>query len=236
MDASRLTRRHLLGSAAFATAAAGAATWLGALRSARAEEEGARRSALATGAPVPLRHAEIPGFLSREQLGLHHGQHYGGALAALGGIEARLYGDTGETDKATRRELGRAQSEKANSVLLHELYFAGVTPGAQPPPTDLAGALTRRFGSLDRWRSDLEACALAANGWAMLARHPVNDRLYHVVSDAHDVGPLWLARPILLIDMYEHAFYVDYRTRRAAYVAAWFEHLDWAEAERRWRA
>ena len=79
-------------------------------------------------------------------------------------------------------------------------------------------------------------CALNANGWAMLALHPLNGRLYHVVSDAHDVGPLWFARPLLLIDMYEHAYYVDYKNDKAAYTKAWFDHVDWNEAERRWKA
>lgn len=50
------------------------------------------------------------------------------------------------------------------------------------------------------------------------------------------MGPLWLARPLVLIDMYEHAYYVDYRNDKAAYVKAWFDRIDWAEAERRWQA
>jgi Fe-Mn family superoxide dismutase len=237
MDAAALTRRHLLGSATFVGAAAAATAWLGRVGAARAEEPPAGpASALAGGAPVPLAYEALPGFLSKEQVGLHHAKHYGGALKALLAIEERAYAAEGVRDAAARRELGRAQSEKANSVLLHELYFAGLTPVAADPGDDLRTALTRRFGSLDRWRADLEACALAANGWAMLALHPLNGRLYHVVSDAHDVGPLWLARPLLLIDMYEHAYYVDYRNDRAAYVKAWFAHVDWNEAERRRRA
>ena len=79
-------------------------------------------------------------------------------------------------------------------------------------------------------------CALAANGWGMLAVHPLDGRLYHVVSDAHDVGPLWFARPLVLVDMYEHAYYVDYKNDKAAYVKAWFGHLDWPEAQRRMAA
>jgi Fe-Mn family superoxide dismutase len=237
MNADRLTRRHLLGTATFAGAAAAASAWLGTVRLARAEEPATRLpSALATGTLVPLAYEALPGFLSKEQVGLHHAKHYGGALKALLGIEERAYGAEGVKDAAARRELGKAQSEKANSVLLHELYFAGMTAAPAAPTEDLRTAITRRFGSLDRWRADLEACALSANGWAMLAVHPVNGRLYHVVSDAHDVGPLWLARPLLLVDMYEHAFYVDYKNDKATYVKGWFEHLDWAEADRRFRA
>jgi Fe-Mn family superoxide dismutase len=225
-----------LGSATLAGAAAAAATWLGAVREARAEEAGSATSALSTGSLVALAYEAIPGFLSKEQIGLHHAKHYGGALKALTDIEGRLYAGEGVTDKAARRELGRAQSEKANSVILHELYFRGMTAKSEPSAEDVRTALSKRFGSLDRWRADLETCALVANGWAMLAVHPVNGRLYHVVSDAHDVGPLWLGRPIVIIDMYEHAYYVDYKNDKAAYVKGWFDRIDWAEADRRWKA
>lgn len=237
MDADRWTRRDLLGRGAFATAGAAALTWLGRVDAASAGEPSETPvSGLATGKLVSLGYEELPGFLSKEQVGLHHSKHYGGALKALTDLEGRLYTGDGVTDKAARRELGRAQSEKANSVLLHELYFRGMAPKAEPPAEDVRATLAKRFGSLDRWRADLEACALVANGWAMLALHPVNGRLYHVVSDAHDVGPLWLARPIVIIDMYEHAYYVDYKNDKAAYVKAWFDHIDWAEADRRWKA
>jgi Fe-Mn family superoxide dismutase len=185
---------------------------------------------------MPLPYEALPGFLSKDQLGLHHAKHYGGALKALADVESRVYGAEGVADKAARRELGRAQSEKANSVILHELYFRGMSAKGETPVEDLRTALAKRFGSMDRWRADLEACALVANGWAMLAVHPVNGRLYHVVSDAHDVGPLWLARPLVLVDMYEHAYYVDYKNDKAAYVKAWFDHVDWAEADRRFKA
>jgi len=236
MDANRWTRRDLLGNATFAGAAAAAATWLGAVREARAEDPPSAASALSSGALVALAYEALPGFLSKEQVGLHHAKHYGGAVKALADIEGRLYTGDGVTDKAARRELGRAQSEKANSVLLHELYFRGMAASSEPPAEDVRTALAKRFGSLDRWRADLEACALVANGWAMLAVHPVNGRLYHVVSDAHDVGPLWLARPIVILDMYEHAYYVDYKNDKGAYVKAWFDHVDWQEVDRRWRA
>jgi Fe-Mn family superoxide dismutase len=248
MNADRWTRRDLMGRATVAAAAGTALGWIGAVRAARAQganEAGggaapgaapANASALRSGSPVPLAYEALPGFLSKDQLAIHHQKHYGGALKALTALEGRVYGEAGVTDAAARRELGRAQSEKANSVLLHELYFAGMAAKPPEPGVELRTALASRFGSLDRWRADLEACALAANGWAMLAVHPVNGRLYHVLSDAHDVGPLWIARPLAIIDTYEHAYYVDYRNDRAAYVKGWFDRIDWAEAERRWVA
>lgn len=240
MDASSLTRRDVLGRATFAGAAAAAATWLGNVRAARAEEEepaaSAATSALATGALVPLTYEALPGFLSMEQVGLHHAKHYGGALKALTDIEGRLYAREGVSDKAARRELGRAQSEKANSVILHELYFAGMSANGSPPDEHIGGAVKARFGSFDRWRADFESCALAADGWAMLVTHPLNGRLYNVLCNAHDVGPLWFARPLVIVDMYEHAFYVDYRNDKATYVSKWIDRIDWEEADRRMHA
>lgn len=242
MNAAALTRRDLLGNAAYAATAATALGWLGAVampRSAAAGEPAGNApvdSALVAGALVPLPYESLPGFLSKDQLGLHHAKHYGGAVKALKSIEDRAYGAEAVADPAARRELGRAQSEKANSVVLHELYFRGMAAKAPDPTEDVRAAVAKRFGSLDRWRADLEACALAANGWAMLAAHPINGRLYHVVSDAHDVGPLWFARPLVLVDVYEHAYYVDYKNDKAAYVKAWFDHVDWVEADRRFKA
>ncbi len=235
MDARNFTRRDLIGSATLAGIAATSAAWLGDVRAARAEEA-EPTTALRSGELVPLRYEALPGFLSKEQIGLHHTKHYGGALKGLEGIEKRLYGGEGVTDRAARRALGKTQSAKANSVILHELYFEGMRADAGEPGKDLTAALKARFGSVDRWRADFEACALSCSGWAMLAAHPLNDRLYNVLSDAHDVGPLWFGRPLLLVDMYEHAFYVDYRTDKATYVDRFCKHIDWGAAARRWRA
>lgn len=68
-------------------------------------------------------------------------------------------------------------------------------------------AIEQRFGSLDKWSTDFLASAKEAVGWAMLVRHPVNGKLYNVVSDEHAIGLLWMAVPLVVIDTCEHAFY-----------------------------
>jgi Fe-Mn family superoxide dismutase len=70
----------------------------------------------------------------------------------------------------------------------------------------------------------------------MLIHHPVNGRLYNVVIDEHAMGPLWLAMPLVVIDVYEHAFYIDYQNRKADYIEKFIQHIDWAEADRRYRS
>ena len=95
---------------------------------------------------------------------------------------------------------------------MHELYFDGLTPKPAIRTADIRAALAKRFGSLDRWIEDFKVCCMAANGWGILVRDMVNGRLYNVASDLHEVGVIWLGQPLVVCDVYEHAFYVDYRT------------------------
>ena len=106
---------------------------------------------------------------------------------------------------------------------------------ATVPPDGIKAAIDKRFGSVDKWAADFVASAKAASGWAMLVVHPVNGRLYNVVSDEHAQGPLWLAVPLVVIDTYEHAFYIDYQSKKADYVEKFLKFIDWAEADRRYR-
>lgn len=195
-------------------------------------------SGLITGTPKPLRHKEVPGFLSAAQIAPHHAAHYGGALKAFTGIEEKFeesFTRGKSIDPAAFETMQRQKSSRGNSVVLHELYFDGLALKATDPPEGIRKAVEKRFGSVDRWAADFAASARAAAGWAMLVVHPVNGRLYNVVSDEHAQGPLWLAVPLVVIDTYEHAFYVDYLNKKADYVDRFLKFIDWAEAGRRYR-
>ena len=111
-----------------------------------------------------------------------------------------------------------------------------MVPEAVDPDGEVRSAIEDRFGSLDKWAADFQASAKAAGGWAMLTFHPVNGKLYNVVSDAHSMGPLWMATPLLVIDVYEHAFYVDYKNRKTDYIERFMDHIDWGEVNRRYKA
>ncbi len=130
----------------------------------------------------------------------------------------------------------RARANKGNSVLLHELYFDGMALASHAVPAELSAAINKRFGSFDKWAADFKACAKTAAGWAMLTRHSVNGKLYNLVSDKHADGPLWMATPLLVIDMYEHAYYIDYKNNKSAYIEKFLQHIDWHEINRRFVA
>jgi superoxide dismutase, Fe-Mn family len=195
-------------------------------------------SGLVTGKPKPLKHAEIPGFLSAAQVAPHHTAHYGGALKAVVAADAKLEESTKSgtaTDPAAFAHLKRLVNSRGNSVILHEMYFDGLAPTAPDPNEDIRSAIQKRFGSIDKWSADFIASAKEAAGWAMLVRHPVNGRLYNVVSDEHAMGVLWMAVPIVVIDVYEHAYYIDYQNRKPEYVEKFMSHIDWNEANARFR-
>ena len=189
-----------------------------------ASTEDARPSGLVTGKPKPLKYTELEGFLSAEQVRWHHDSHYGGALAKFTALDAEVTGNH------------RARIAKANSVVLHELYFDSMTPKQGGTPNKaVRAALEPRFGSVERWREDFRAAALASRGWATLAWHPVNARLYNMATDAHDDGPLWFGVPLVVLDMYEHSYYIDFQNRKADYVDGFLDRIDWDEVERRVR-
>ena len=195
-------------------------------------------SGLVTGTPKPLKHKSIPGFLSAEQIAPHHTAHYGGALKGYTGADARLEEGiaSGEAvDAAAFGALKRTINSRGNSVVLHELYFDGLAPQVGEPAADIRKAIEHRFGTLEKWIGDFTASAKEAAGWAMLVRQPINGKLYNVVSDEHAMGLLWMAVPLIVIDTYEHAFYIDYQNRKAEYVEKFMEHIDWNEADARFR-
>jgi Fe-Mn family superoxide dismutase len=195
-------------------------------------------SGLSTGKPKPLRHSAIPGFLSAEQIAPHHTAHYGGALKAFLGVENKFeesFAKGTRIEPAAFDRMKQLQSSRGNSIVLHEMYFDGLALKEAAPSEAVRKAVEKRFGSLDRWAADFVASAMTAAGWAMLVVHPVNSRLYNVVSDEHAQGPLWLAAPLVVIDTYEHAFYIDYKNKKAEYAEKFLKHIDWSVADARYR-
>lgn len=219
-------------------AAAGTLAVPGLLESAEPGAIDFSTSGLVTGQLKPLKHKEIPGFLSAAQISPHHTAHYGGALKAVVAADAKLEESSKSStapDPAAFAHLKRLVNSRGNSVVLHEFYFDGLSLKANDPTQDVRKAIEQRFGSLEKWTADFIASAKEAAGWAMLVKHPVNGKLYNVVSDEHAMGVLWMAVPIVVIDTYEHAFYVDYQNRKPEYVEKFMAHIDWNEANLRFQ-
>jgi Fe-Mn family superoxide dismutase len=109
----------------------------------------------------------------------------------------------------------------------HELYFAHLGGEGGNPDGAFEALAERDFGSIDAWRTDLKATAMAARGWAWTAFDRDEARLFNYIGDAQNTFPVWNATPLIALDVYEHAYFLDYQTDRASYVDAFFENLDW---------
>jgi Fe-Mn family superoxide dismutase len=110
----------------------------------------------------------------------------------------------------------------------HELYFEHLGGDGGSPSGAAAQLFERDFGSVDTWRADLKATGMAARGWAWTAYDWDEGRLFNYVGDAQNTFPVWNATPLVALDVYEHAYFIDYQTDRASYIEAFFDNLDWS--------
>jgi Fe-Mn family superoxide dismutase len=109
----------------------------------------------------------------------------------------------------------------------HELYFAHLGGGGGSPVGTFAKLVKRDFGSVDAYLTDLRATGMAARGWAWTAYDWDEGRLFNYVGDAQNTFPVWNATPLVALDVYEHAYFLDYQTDRASYIGAFLDNLDW---------
>ena len=109
----------------------------------------------------------------------------------------------------------------------HELYFGHLGGGGGEPDGAFGKLVKRDFGSVDAWRADLKATGIAGRGWAWTAYDWDEGRLFNYIGDAQNTFPVWNATPLVALDVYEHAYFLDYQTDRASYIEAFFANLDW---------
>ena len=109
----------------------------------------------------------------------------------------------------------------------HEIYFEHLGGVGGDPAGVFADLVKRDFGSVDAWKADLKATGLAGRGWAWTAYDWDEGRLFNYVGDAQNSFPIWNATPLVALDVYEHAYFLDYQTDRASYIDAFFDNLDW---------
>jgi len=125
------------------------------------------------------------------------------------------------------RELKVELSFAIGGVKHHEIYFGHLGGRGGDPPAEIRQLLEKYFGSVEAWRADLKATAMASRGWAWTAWDRDWGYLFNYAGDAQNTFPVWNAVPIVALDVYEHAYYLDYGTARASYIDAFFRNLDW---------
>jgi len=170
--------------------------------------------------------------LSEKLLVSHYENNYSGAVKRLNAITAQLAElDFAKAPVFMINGLKREELIAANSMILHEIYFDGLG-GAGAPSGALAVAITRDFGSLDRWRTEFSAMGKAeggGSGWVILSYSPRDKKLINQWAADHTTT-LAGGRPVLVLDMYEHAYHMDFGAKAAAYVDTYMEAIRWDNA------
>jgi superoxide dismutase, Fe-Mn family len=188
--------------------------------------------------PLPAAATTLKG-LSDKLILSHHQNNYGGAVKRLNAIRAKLRelpfaGAPGFEINGLKRE----ELIAANSMLLHELYFDCLGPNADGMTPAMALAMQANFGTVERWREEFVAMGKAlggGSGWVLLVFNPREGTLVNQWACDHSQA-LAGGVPILALDMYEHAYHMDFGAAAARYVDAFMDNIDWARVYERYQA
>jgi Fe-Mn family superoxide dismutase len=183
--------------------------------------------------PLPFDPQKIKG-MSERILVSHYENNYGGAVKRLNSIADQLA--SVDYDKAPGYLINGLKREEliaTNSMILHEVFFGNLgEPNA--PGSELSAAITRDFGSMDRWRSEFVAMGKAqggGSGWVILTYSPRDKRLVNAWAADHTTTVAG-GEPVMVLDMYEHAYQMDFGAKAADYVATFMGALNWSNADR----
>lgn len=141
----------------------------------------------------------------------------------------------GEFGTPAYAELNRRLGWEFNGMRLHELYFGNMKNGGAPlSDGELQTKIMKEWESMDIWKKDFQAmCAMRGIGWVILYADREADRLFNVWINEHDVGHMAGCTPLLVMDVFEHAFMLDYGLKRVDYITAYWNAIDWGVVEGR---
>lgn len=187
--------------------------------------------------PKPLAFNKPLTGISDKTMAIHHDKLYAGYVAKKDEISAKLEplmkgGDvsTANQSYSELRALKDGETFVVNGTYLHEWYF-DILGGDGVPVGELAETLKKDFGSLENFVNYFSACGMAARGWVVLAWDLHDQALRVYMGDAHNQGGVWGCLPIIVLDVYEHAYFLDYGSDRKAYIADFWKNLNWNKAD-----
>jgi len=177
----------------------------------------------------PLKYKSLPG-LTEKQLSEHHDVLYAGYVKKYNEICEKLKSTDLEAANGAYSEIRELQLEKSfalNGVKLHELYFDNMTDSAKECNGAIKEMIESRWGGLDVWSKEFAATGISSRGWVVLGWDNDQKQLDTFLCDVHNQGGIWNTTPVLIMDVYEHAYFLDYATARKDYISAFMKLIDW---------
>lgn len=232
-----ISRREVIAGAGLAAAVGLLSNFLSSEALAEAPKEG--KAAFMHGVPpLPYPEDALEPVIDKLTVKIHHDKHFAGYVQ---GLNATL----GEIDKSRKngdfkaiKALSRDLAFNGSGVVLHWIYFSTIGPKAGGKPSGLMAELIRRdFGSFEAFWGQFAAASktVEASGWGILAWEPFSKRLVVMQAEKHQNLTSWGAMPLMVCDVWEHAYYLKYQNRRAEYVDNFAKIIDWKKVEERFK-
>ncbi len=185
---------------------------------------------------LPYKYNALEPQISEEIMRLHHDKHHlayvNGANAALDKLEkARQTSFAGVDVRAIERDL----AFNASGHSMHTIFWNNMVQGGGKPGGVIADKINQDFGKFDSFKEQLGNAAkqVEGSGWGILAYEPVSDQLVTLQAEKHHDLTIQGMTPILVVDVWEHAYYLQYRNDRGSYVDAWWNVVNWGDVEKR---
>jgi len=189
--------------------------------------------------PLPYAYDALEPYIDEQTMRLHHDVHHNGYVKGLNNAEAKLAAARAEGDFALIKHWEREAAFHGSGHILHSLFWLNMAPagngGGGVPSGSLATQIEQDFGSFEAFKAQFVAASTAVegSGWGILAWQPAGKRLVILTAEKHQNLTQWGVTPLLVLDVWEHAYYLKYQNRRGEYVKNFFHIINWADVAER---
>ncbi|CAB3801957.1 superoxide dismutase [Pararobbsia alpina] len=234
------TRRTFLHN----TAAVGAGIMLAQTRAVHAAEDTGYTDRLTdadgkyAAAPLPFAYDALEPVIDARTVEVHYNFHHKPAVVAANKAEEALAKARDSNDFALVKFYEKELAFQLSSHILHTIYWTSISGKGGEPKGDLAKAIDMNFGSYLKFKAQLIAATIAveASGWGIVGYHPATGKLMVLQCENHQKLTAWGIQPILVLDVFEHAYYLKYQNRRNDYTNQLFSLINWDNAAQRFLA
>lgn len=188
---------------------------------------------------LPYDYNALEPYYDEQTVRLHHDAHHKAYVDGLNNAEAKLAEAREKGDFALVKHWERELAFHGSGHILHTMFWENMTPNGGGPATGLvAEEINKFFGSFDIFKKQFSAAAVAVegSGWTLLCYNPIFKKLEILTAEKHQNLTQWGVIPLLALDLWEHAYYLKYQNKRAAFVDAWWNLVNWADVNRRLEA
>lgn len=185
---------------------------------------------------LPYDYSALEPHYEERTLRLHHGAHHKAYVDGLNNAEQRLAEARERGDFALVKHWERELAFHGSGHILHSMFWENMKPGGGGPAAGpVAEGIERDFGGFEIFKKQFSAAAAAVegSGWALLCRLPAFDKLEILTAEKHQNLTQWGAVPLLVLDLWEHAYYLQYQNKRVAFIEAWWNLVNWEDVNRR---